>query len=869
MTTTGTGQGGTDSVLAPPLTGRLQDRLLGILSSRGLTAKPEIVRIVVDFTHALMRAEVTIAGLDDGRLGLLAKRLGARTNLPPEAVAMLVRAAMAPEYRIAHGREELAAYSARFGTEAAARLAEENQEAVDLPGFARRHGSADAMLLLDALVELYAQGGGIDPRSLTRLEAASDALGVDGVLFGSLLRKHDPRHAQGEQRYALEANEITIGRSPECAVQLLDPQVAPTHATLVRSVDIWRVVDAGSGRVTVVDGEAVASAPFSLGQTLRIGPYTLSLAEQGDTLVAESDRAFSALSLHHVQRDIQLKSGRSKALLSDVGFTAYSGEVIAVVGPSGSGKTTLLNAITGIAAPDSGDILLNGSPFHRLLAYDRSAVGIVPQDDLIHPELSVHEALRYAGKLRFPSDVTDQELDTAVDRVIRTLDISDIRSSRIGDVQKRGISGGQRKRVNLGQELLTRSTRVLFLDEPTSGLDPRSAQDIVRLARRLADEGRIVFLVTHDLTPAVIRQVDHLLVLHRGGHVIFFGPPPDACEFFEVPSPDALFLRLEDHTPEAWAATYRKSASWQKYVATREYLVSSGGMTKATSSTEQGPTKAPRRSLLGDLWTQTSRYARTKWRDSLGAAVLIVQPPLLALVMLIVFPQPTAPCIFMLALSSLWFGMSSAVRELISDRAIWRRERRVGARLLPYVGSKVVILGMVVTVQCIALTTMLFFPLHLGEHGFSLPVLAAVQALTGLSGMGLGLLVSASFTSSEAAVGTLPLIIVPQITFSAIMVPIQRMGIIAKAATWVTLQRYALDASIKSGDALEVAYKYDKTRWEKQVITGTLYDLGLKPLDPDDMGLSIGVLMGALAGFSLLFLTAATIITKLRDRQGA
>jgi ABC transport system ATP-binding/permease protein len=866
MSSIGTGQ--SVSITAPPLSGRLRDRLLGILSSRDQSASPELVRLVVDFTQALLRADARLASLSSGRLDKLAQRLGARTNLPPEAVSQMVRVAMAPEYRIAHDQEELAAFSARYGVAAAATLAEENQEAVDLPGFARRHGSADALLLLDALVELYAVGAGVAPQDLTRLETAADSLGIDGVLFGSLLRKHDPRHAQGEHSYALEGDDITIGRRPDCAVQLMDPQVAPIHARLVRSGDGWRVVDAGSGRATVVDGEAVASAPFELGDHLRIGPYTLSLAEQGDTLVAESDRAFATLTLREVKRTIVAK-GKPKALLSDVGFTAYSGEVIAVVGPSGSGKTTLLNAITGIAPPDSGDILLNGAPFHRLLAYDRSAVGIVPQDDLVHAELTVHEALRYAGKLRFPADVTDEELDGAVDRVLRTLDIDDIRHSRIGDVQKRGISGGQRKRVNLGQELLTRSTRVLFLDEPTSGLDPRSAQDIVRLARRLADEGRIVFLVTHDLSPAVIRQIDHLLVLHRGGHVVFFGPPDEGCEFFQAPSPDALFLRLDDHSPDHWAEAFRKSAAWQKYVATREYLVSSGGISRGSGQVQQGAATRPRRSMLRDLWTQTSRYARIKWRDSLGAAVLILQPPILALVMLIVFPQPTAPCIFMLALSSLWFGMSSAVRELIADRAIWRRERRVGARLLPYIGAKVAILGTVVTVQCAVLTTMLYFPLDLGAHGFSLPLLAAVQALTGLSGMGLGLLVSAAFSSSEAAVGTLPLVIVPQITFSSIMVPLQRMGAVSKAATWVTLQRYALDASIKAGEALEVAYKYDKTRWEKQVITGTLYDLGLKPMDPDDMGLSIGVLMAALAGFGLLFLFLATVITKLRDRQGA
>jgi hypothetical protein len=148
-------------------------------------------------------------------------------------------------------------------------------------------------------------------------------------------------------------------------------------------------------------------------------------------------------------------------------------------------------------------------------------------------------------------------------------------------------------------------------------------------------------------------------------------------------------------------------------------------------------------------------------------------------------------------------------------------------------------------------------------------LLAAAQALTGLAGMGLGLLVSAAFTSSEAAVGTLPLLIVPQITFSSIMVPLQRMGALAKAFTWVTPQRYALDASIKCGQALEVAYKYDSTRWERQVVSGTLYDLGLKPTDPDVHGLPLGLLMAALAAFSLVFLVAAMAITKLRDRQGA
>ena len=490
MSTIGTGQGIGNA--APPLAGRLRDRLLGILSSRGQSATPEVVRLVVDFSHALLRADANLAGLDAERLDKLAQRLAARSNLAPAAVAQMVRVAMAPEYRIAHDQAELAAFSARHGAEAAVALADEDQEAVDLQGFARRHGSADALLLLDALVELYALGQGISPQDLTRLEAASDALGVDGVLFGNLLRKHDPRHAQGEHSYALTRDEITIGRRSDCTVQLMDPQVAPLHARLVRSTDGWRVVDAGSGRATVVDGEAVASAPFALGDRLRIGPFTLSLAEQGDTLVAESDRAFSALTLRDVQRTITSK-GRSKALLSDVGFTAYSGEVIAVVGPSGSGKTTLLHVLGLLADPSSGRYLLDGSDVGALGDLERSRVrgrqiGFVFQSFHLVPQLDVLGnvllAARYGG-------VEGDARSRARDLV-----------EHVGLGQRAGhrpteLSGGEMQRVAIARALLTRPKLVLA-DEPTGNLDDATGDQIFDLLAGLREGGSTVVLVTHD-----------------------------------------------------------------------------------------------------------------------------------------------------------------------------------------------------------------------------------------------------------------------------------------------------------------------------------------------------------------------------------
>ena len=244
--------------------------------------------------------------------------------------------------------------------------------------------------------------------------------------------------------------------------------------------------DPQSGRPTLLNGNPIEAAELTFEDDCRVGSW-LSFDEAGTELTAAGAQRFSALSVRSLKREIN-----GVSLLDDVSFTVFSGEVIAVVGPSGAGKTTLLNAIAGIAPADTGDVILDGQDFHGLLANDKSLIGIVPQDDVVHGELSVEESLHFSAKLRFPSDVKKERVDTEVTRVLKELDIEHIRGSRIGSVVKRGISGGQRKRVNLGQEMLTRSTKVLFLDEPTSGLDPQTAQDI-SLVRQLADDGQSSF----------------------------------------------------------------------------------------------------------------------------------------------------------------------------------------------------------------------------------------------------------------------------------------------------------------------------------------------------------------------------------------
>ncbi|MSP54419.1 MAG: ATP-binding cassette domain-containing protein [Myxococcales bacterium] len=847
---------------------RLLERFSAQMARERSAQPPERVQFACEFVRLLMQTALVVPERLDSRFGAALRVTRERSGLDAAAAGMLIRLAASPEFRGIENADELNAFVSRFGEAAGQALRADEESDLDLIQFAGRYGSWEALLLLDSMFATVAGDGDIDPTELRRLENAARELGIDGVLFSALHQKHEPRYrtvsldgAPTGLVFQLTGERVSIGRSPGNHIVLPDPQVGGHHVDLVRASGGWMIVDAESGRPTVLNSRPVTRAPLAPGDELRVGPFRGTLGPAGtplaDSLVIHNDRVFTALSMRGLTRIIKA-GGNEVSLLDDVSFTVFSGEVIAMVGPSGAGKTTLLNAIAGVTPADCGQVLFDGRDFHAMLAVDRSQVGTVPQDDIVHPELTVEESLDFSGRLRFPPDTPEVELKVAVTRVLQELGIDHIRGSRIGDATRRGISGGQRKRVNLGQELLSRSTRVLFLDEPTSGLDPRAAQDIVRLVRQLADRGRIVFIVTHDLSPQVMAQVDHLLVLAPGGRVAFFGPPARACAYFNVATPDAIFNKFQDKTPAAFGEAYRASPDFRTFVTMREDLLKLPG--RSSEHIEIAPRRVSR---LQQLVTQVRRYAKVKLRDRTGLWVLAAQPPFLALVMFIVFPKPTKAMIFMLTLSCLWFGMSAAVRELIADRVIWARERRVGLGVVPYVGSKVVVLGTLAVLQCTFLASLDWAVFGLGDYGFNPASLALMASLTGVCGMALGLLVSATFSSSEAAVGTLPLLLIPQISFSSLLVGLREMNSVSRAVTAVDPLRYAFDALLKVGDKLAEPSRI-VGKWDTHDITGALYELGLKGTAADDSGLSRTALAMVLLGFTAAFLFGAFMRVKTR-----
>ena len=837
-------------------------RLRRALGDASSGVRTSTLAFASDYTRMLTRA--LPRSPSDRDLVVLQETLRTRCQLPDSVIELLIEMAMDPGVRAEIRPLDLRAYTGRFGRAAGEALRLEAEDDLDLEAFADRYGAEEALLMLDSLFRILAIDGIIDAAEIGWLQRAAHDLHIDPVLVSALFRKHDVRHATGDFDFPLSGEVVTIGRAGGCDIQLPDPLLAPRHARMDRQRDgSWRVTDLNSGRPTLLNGNAITSGPFQPGDTLRVGSHALELDREQTLVRAFGPSRLSALTIRGLTRTID-----TTQLLDDISFTVFSGEVIAVVGPSGAGKTTLLNAITGIAPADAGNVWLDGEPFHALLQHDPSLVGFVPQDDVLHPELSVDESLRYSARLRFPPQTAPDTIDLSIERVLQELGIEAIRGNRIGDTAKRGISGGQRKRVNLGQELLTTSTRILFLDEPTSGLDPQTSQDIFQLVRQLADAGRIVFIVTHDLSPSLLSTVDKLLVLAPGGRTAWFGPPTAATSWFQVPSADELFRRLPERTPTEWKDHFRQSDPWRKYVGTREHLLGIEGVPSGAVDASTPPARSP--------WTQfktlTARTLRVRTRDFGGLTVQMAQAPILALAIIVVFPKADTATLFMLVLSALWFGASSSIRELIAERAIWRRESRVGLRVGPYIASKVAVLGLLVLIQCLTLTSVVWAALHMGHWGehpllFDPLALVMVTATTGLVGMSMGLALSSLFRSSEAAVASLPLVLIPQITFGGLIVKVKYMTTTAAAISWLMVTRYAFDAAIKTGEQLW-APATGRQHTEPLSRLGILSSLGFRDTaaDPTDLGLPLPTLMGILMLFFLTFLGIATWRT-MGERQ--
>ncbi len=448
-----------------------------------------------------------------------------------------------------------------------------------------------------------------------------------------------------------------------------------------------------------------------------------------------------------------------KVLLDHVSFKALPGDMIALMGPSGAGKTTLLLALNGYLPPTSGQVRINGEDLYTIYDALRGSIGYVPQDDIVHPELTVFEAVKYSARFRLPPDYSEEEIDRRVDETLRDLGLEALKNLQIGKPEKKVLSGGQRKRVNIALELVTDPV-ILFLDEPTSGL---AADDTTALINLLADltkkTGKTIVMTIHQPAKDEFEKFNLCFIMGYGGIPTYFGPTGEpAYTFFgsiaeraghgrrHVDNPRDMFdmlnvrermvldemRRADPQAPRSRArGSRRRRAGARSSSATR--TPSSSRCTRAVAPSAPRPTArgrpSPRRrrgraaagpprsratgaSRSATAWAPRSCSCRRRSSACCSWMVFGGQKPAVpfwclgalqelstknnmdqsATTNLLNTMQPTTDhtaAMFFVVVSCVWFGTSNAAREIVTERAIYLRERMVNLRLFNYLLSEV------------------------------------------------------------------------------------------------------------------------------------------------------------------------------------
>ena len=395
-------------------------------------------------------------------------------------------------------------------------------------------------------------------------------------------------------RMPLPAKAMRIGRDPDNGLVLSDLNVSRHHAELRKSpTGSYEIVDLSSHNGTFVNGQPVSAKVLTEQDIISIGSSTFRLKDgELRQFVDEGNITFTA-------QDLVVKVGGGKVLLDRVTFPIPEKCLLGVIGPSGAGKSTLLGALTGMRPADTGTVLYDNRDLYKNYNELRYRIGLVPQESVLHTQLTARRALQYSAELRFPADTKANERDGRVDEVMGELGLTKHANTRADR-----LSGGQLKRVNVAQELLTKPS-LLFLDEPTSGLDPGLDKSVMEQMRDLAHDGRTVIVVTHSV--ANLDTCDRLLVLVPGGKVAFYGPPDEGLDYFGQPGWAEVFQAFERYPDRDWAAEFAASPAYAQHVL---------GQRPKPPAKADGPGDLPalpppqRRGAFRQMSTLTRRYVR-------------------------------------------------------------------------------------------------------------------------------------------------------------------------------------------------------------------------------------------------------------------
>lgn len=595
----------------------------------------------------------------------------------------------------------------------------------------------------------------------------------------------------GSQR-GPQQGTLTIGRGLENQVVVDDLLVSRQHARLVPNGAGFDVQDLGSRNGTYINGQRITAGRLGEGDLLAVGHSRFTVLR--GQLVASIDEGDVNFVANHLTFDLS----NGKKLLDDISFALEGSSLLAVIGPSGAGKSTLLKALTGSQQATQGEVYYDGRDLYQNFDDLRHRIGVVPQDDVVHRQLTVQQALRYAAELRFPDDLDKHLRNRRVDEVMAELDLTPHADTRVDK-----LSGGQRKRTSVALELLTRPS-LLFLDEPTSGLDPGLDKQVMQTLRGLADGGRTVVVITHSV--ANLGVCDKVLLLAPGGKVAYFGPPDQLLPFFG----------LSDHADVFTSVARDPEGSKQRFKASPLEAEQIEAPLSAPRPPAAPLEKPPRQQSIGSqLSTLARRHLQVILADRGYTAFMLLLPVVLAVLAMVVpsrnglaTPPPdrisTAEPLTLLVviiIGALFMGTAASIRELVGERAIYTREKAVGLSPAAYLWSKLAIFGILTLIQSIVLVMLVLLVKKPPSDAVMLgsPTVELILAtwFTAFAAIALGLLMSSFVTTSEQVMPLLVVSIMAQLVLCGGLFPVDGRPVMEQLS-WLTPGRWGFAAAVST-----------------------------------------------------------------------
>lgn len=609
---------------------------------------------------------------------------------------------------------------------------------------------------------------------------------------------HASRLPAGPSRVPL-GRKVTVGRQAMPGQVVLDhPNVSRRHAAFEMVGGGVVLRDLGGANGTYVNGTRVLGArTLVAGDRIDIGPFQLTF--DGAALTRAWRVGNAALSVHGVSYDVKSRraGGAPRRTLHEASLDIRAREFVCIIGSNGAGKSTLMNILSGRALPCEGTVLLNETDLHANFEALKQDIAFVPQQDVLHEQLTLRQALDYAARLRLPPDTTAAQRRGAVSEAARSVDLLDKLDQRIGS-----LSGGEKKCASLASEILNRPS-LLFLDEVTSGLDESTDREIMRLLRRLADEGMTIVMVSHTLAN-LAEFCDKIVCMGRGGQPTFVGSPSEALDFFAVQRLGEVFSRMDELGAEQCRARFEQTEGAHLHLPAE--AAPRPGVRRAPSrplgsAAIAAPVSLRRIARQGAILVH--RNTRLLLADRRALAMAAVQSVLIGGLVGYAFGKfgtglervnEENALLLLLGLSAIWLGCNAASKEIVGELAIYRRERDINLSTAAFIGAKYLV-SAVFTVLQLGIVFLLVAVLAEAIPGNPLDQFLLL-VLGALAGTAIGLLISALANTRDQATTIVPLALVPQLLLSGVLVP--KLPDLAENLAKIAVSGYWLTEAMKS-----------------------------------------------------------------------